>query len=690
MSGVKYKLSAFVLLLLLVQFAANGMHKVSEIPLKPPTDSVSLQPESPLPVDDACTDWVKEYQQLTPDKLDQGRLVPIYKHIAQLLTGLENYAYAIAFLEKAYSIAEKQGDVEALFQLRFEMVLVDIKKGDLERAFEDLKYAQLHEVKHQSEYRNMLLSEAYGLYYKARGLYRLSIDYFQTALTSAHELDERQRISVLHLYYSESLRSAGLTALANAHIDSALLLVPQSLFNGELRSCSITRAEIYSVMGDKEKAKEALLEAYDIAKSAQNPWLEASLGLSLSQILVDEQEYEAAYQYRLRSFDLRDSLNYLISLTSFRLYDRKMMEERAQLELEQRSLRSVLFQNRSWYTELFLFVTIAFGGMFVLMSYRSYTRLREQDRDLQQQRSQNVSQNSKLILNFAHAENLRKENQHRKEQQETARQSLFYKNSLIMNSIEYANTIQLSLRPNQKNLSSRFPNHCIIYRPNHIVSGDLLWFADLPQRSIFILVDCSGHEVAGAALSFIAYMQLNQIVREENITTPTRIIEAFAQHFYDLWEDSTENFQMLSNVKMGVLIIDHAEHKAYFSGASQSLFYTTDGRTIERCVGAMHTVSLDTPFTIKEDVLTVELTQKTSFYMMTDGFVEQLNKDGIKIGSKKAAQLLSQIVNLPMSEQRRRILAYHARHRLGMPQVDDMTLLGVSLDNSFNNISGEQ
>ena len=35
-----------------------------------------------------------------------------------------------------------------------------------------------------------------------------------------------------------------------------------------------------------------------------------------------------------------------------------------------------------------------------------------------------------------------------------------------------------------------------------------------------------------------------------------------------------------------------------------------------------------------------------------------------------------------MDIQRQRILAYFARHRIGMPQVDDMTILGVSLNNT--------
>lgn len=682
-----YRLVALLGLLLLGQYPASALHPAPDrsnvfAPDSTKRSATQKLPPSTLLSDETCTDWVEAYQQISLDDVDRAKLVDIYTNIALLLSGIEYYDYAIAFLEKAYTISDELNDAGSLFQIRYEMVLVDIKKGDLTRALEDLKWAQSLEILGKDQYRNMLLSEAYGLYYLTRGLNRLAIDYFQTALANAQELEARDRLSMLHFHYSEALRNAGLHALATAHADSALLLIPPILFNGEVRSCAVTRAEIFTELGEMQRAKEALLDALNVACEAKNRWLEARFSLWIAKILVDEKKYEEAYKYKKRSSELCDSLNLVISLTSFKLYDQKMIKERTILEQEQLSLRTIFFQNRSWYTAIFLIVTIVFGGVFLLVSFRSYTRLREQDRVLQRQRAQNAIKNSELILNFVHTENLRTENQYKNEQQETARQSLLYKNSLIMNSIEYANTIQLSLRPHQDNMALRFPNHCIIYRPNNIVSGDLLWFADLPTKSIFILVDCSGHEVAGAALSFIAYMKLNQIVREEGITSPTRIIESFAMQFYDLWKDSTDNFKMQSNVKMGVLLLDHEVNKAYFAGASQSLFYSSDAQTVERYVGAMHTISLDTPFTLKEDMFSIELTNQTAFYMMTDGFIEQPNKDNIKIGSKKVCLFLSKIVGLPMDIQRQRLLAYFARHRIGMPQVDDMTILGVSLNNT--------
>lgn len=679
-------LATTLLFLLIVHLGANAMYPAPDRRNVVAPDTLShntlITSHETARTSAMCTDWGEEYRLVSLDDVDTVKLIDIYTNIALLLEGIEYYDYSFAFLEKAYTLSDERNDAESLFQLRYEMVILDIKIGDFARALEDLKWAQKLEVHTNTAYRNMLLSEAYALYYQAQGQFRLAIDYFQNALASAHDINARDRFSMLHLHYSKALRSAGLQALAAKHLDSAMLFVPPIYVNGSVRNCDITRAEIFAQMGDWQHAKEALLEALAVAHEIRNRWLEARFGLWLSKILIDEKDYQQAYHYKQRAMQLCDSLNLVISLTSFKLYDQKMIKKSTILEQKKLSLHTLFSQNRSRYTFLFLGITISFGIIFLLVSFRSYQRLRDRARILQRQRAQNAVKNSELILNFAHTENLRTENQYKNEQQETARRSLLYKNSLIMNSIEYANTIQLSLRPHQDNMALRFPNHCIIYRPNNIVSGDLLWFADLPTQSIFVLADCSGHEVAGAALSFIAYMKLNQIVREDGITKPTDIIQALATQFYDLWKDSTDSFKMQSNVKMGVLLLDHDIEKAYFAGASQSLFYSEDGVSLKRYSGKMHTISLDTPFKLKDEMLEIALGEKTTFYMMTDGFIEQPDKDNIKIGSLRTLKFLNKIITLPMEVQRQQILAYFARHRIGMQQVDDMTILGLSLNNA--------
>ena len=675
-----------LLLLWLLCAPVRAMHPVPDRRrIAPPTsvdERVQVVPSQRIPLDNVYVDWVQAYKDISLLNIDTTHLVEIYTHIAQMLVGIENYSFATAFLENAYVMSEARNDMERCFRLLYDMIWIDVKTNSLERAAFNLKAAQKLESVANKDLREILLSDASGLYYQGRGFPKGAIYYFQNAVAAAKRINAWEKISELYIHTAEAYRQVGILDLSRRYLDSALDYVPPLCYNDQTRNCNITKAAIYTMRGELSKAKESLQESILAAHHVGNEWLEAGLSLRLARILQEEKDYDQAYKYKQLVIEMRDSLNALISQTSFRHYDYKRIKEQQLQDEAQGSLRALLQQNQNLYAWILFASILSFGIFFLLIALRSYRRLQARDKILQQQRVQNAKRNSDLIISFAHTENLRTENQFKNEQQESTRRSLIYKNSLIMNSIEYANTIQRSLRPNQDNMSARYPNHFIIYRPTNLVSGDLFWFADLPDKSIFILADCSGHEVAGAALSFITYMKLNQIVREGNTFIPTQIISEFAREFNDLWKDSSDAFKMQANVKIGVLLLDYATKKVQYAGAAQSLFYSTDGRQVQRYVGKMHTISQDTPFQLRESSLDLDLTPNMSFYMMTDGFIEQPNKENCKIGSKSVLNYLTDIVSIPMEVQRRLLLAYLARHRVGMPQVDDVTLFGFSVEST--------
>lgn len=652
--------------------------------LAPPTKANEVHVVSGLrvPLENLEVDWIEAYQHLSLMDADTARLVEIYTNVALILEGIESYALATAFLENAYEMCEKRDDTERCFRLLYELIRIDVVVGDWEQAALHLQAAQKLEFIANKDLRELILSDANGLYYQGIGKPKTAIHYFLNAVAAAKQMNVWEQISELYLHTATAYRGVGMVDIARRYLDSGLLYIQPLRFNGEMRRLSVTEPMIYTLLGDWGKAKAVLLEALRVSKQEKKEWLEAGFSLRLARIFRAEGDYEKAYQHQMEAMVLCEELNRVISQSSFKIYDAKCIREEGIQEEARGALYALLMKNQKLYTWLLLGAVSFFGLFFLLLSLRNFLRLQARDKILQEQRAQNAKRNSELIISFAHTENLRTENQFKNEQQESTRRSLLYKNSLIMNSIEYANTIQLSLRPNQDNMSMRYPNHFIIYRPNNIVSGDLFWFADLIDRSIFILADCSGHEVAGAALSFIAYMKLNQIVRETKVTDPIEIIEEFTRQFNDLWKDSTESFKMQANVKMGVLLLDYVAKKVHYAGASQALFYSEDGGVVKRYSGRMPTVSLDTPSYVRKGGLTLDLVPGMVFYMMTDGFIEQPDKENSKIGSRNVLRYLSEIVGLPMDTQRRHLLAYFARHRVGMPQVDDVTLLGFSVENT--------
>ncbi|MBU0626770.1 hypothetical protein KKH82_05105 [Patescibacteria group bacterium] len=95
------------------------------------------------------------------------------------------------------------------------------------------------------------------------------------------------------------------------------------------------------------------------------------------------------------------------------------------------------------------------------------------------------------------------------------KQIIEYKNKNITDSINYAKNIQNAALQNPEYLKKMFPESFILFQPKDIVSGDFYWFKEIPSGKKFIAaVDCTGHGVPGAFLSFIVNNILNDAIKE--------------------------------------------------------------------------------------------------------------------------------------------------------------------------------
>ncbi len=80
----------------------------------------------------------------------------------------------------------------------------------------------------------------------------------------------------------------------------------------------------------------------------------------------------------------------------------------------------------------------------------------------------------------------------------------------ITDSILYAKRIQEQLLPKRAKIDEQLADNFILYQPKDIVSGDFYWFVHLDGVSYLAVVDCTGHGVPGAFLSFIGHSILNK------------------------------------------------------------------------------------------------------------------------------------------------------------------------------------
>lgn len=275
-----------------------------------------------------------------------------------------------------------------------------------------------------------------------------------------------------------------------------------------------------------------------------------------------------------------------------------------------------------------------------------------------------------------------------------------FQNKNILQSINYAQRIQDAMLPKQLGMKSLFPDSFIFFKPRDVVSGDFYWFEDIhkklngsknPQlekaselRKIFIAaVDCTGHGVPGAFMSMLGFNLLNDIVRR-GIFESDKILNNLHHGIRkSLNQEETQN---RDGMDMSLCVIDPVNRIMEYSGAQNPLLYIQDGKMfrirankfpvggfqVEDHNFTKHIISLDKP---------------TTCYLFSDGFTDQFGgPHGRKFMAKNFRDLLYEIYEMPMDEQKK-ILELVMNEWMGVnEQTDDVLIIGFRIDLESNKI----
>ncbi|MCB1176998.1 MAG: cyclic nucleotide-binding domain-containing protein [Leptospiraceae bacterium] len=259
------------------------------------------------------------------------------------------------------------------------------------------------------------------------------------------------------------------------------------------------------------------------------------------------------------------------------------------------------------------------------------------------------------------------------------------KNYHITQSISYAKKIQKSILPTKDLILQSLPDSFILFRPRDVVSGDFYWFYEHKDKknknnnfTIIAAVDCTGHGVPGALMSMIGNGLLNDIVKVRKITNPSEILNEL-----NIGVEIALN-QKRTDIRDGMDIalckIIPFKKEIQFSGAMNSLYYIGNNHFSE-IKGERKSIGGGNSDSIKEFKLhTIKLTSSTIIYIYSDGYMHQFGGEhNKKFSSRKFKELLFNIHNLPMPEQKF-ILEKEMVEWMGQnDQLDDMLVIGVKI-----------
>jgi serine phosphatase RsbU (regulator of sigma subunit) len=259
------------------------------------------------------------------------------------------------------------------------------------------------------------------------------------------------------------------------------------------------------------------------------------------------------------------------------------------------------------------------------------------------------------------------------------------KNKDIRDSINYAQRIQQAILPPEEKIREVLSDYFILFKPKDIVSGDFYWHSAInttpengnPSERIVVMaaVDCTGHGVPGALMSIIGSTILNQ-------TTSVAAVKNPADALGFLNKEITKTLNSIKDgMDMALCAINFDRMELQYAGANNPIYIVRQKQIIEvkadkQAIGADTEDAHVKVFTNH----VIKLEKGDSVYLFTDGYADQFGgPKGKKFKYKKFQELLIEMQDNNMEEQKH-ILNYHFELWRGeLEQVDDILVIGIRI-----------
>ncbi len=252
-------------------------------------------------------------------------------------------------------------------------------------------------------------------------------------------------------------------------------------------------------------------------------------------------------------------------------------------------------------------------------------------------------------------------------------------NEKMLESIRYAELIQRSLLPGIERIKAVSPDSMFIWMPKDIVGGDIFYTYADRDSCIITLMDCTGHGVPGAFLTMLVYSEIRKIIIDEACREPSIILKRMNRAVKNVLHSNSKNGAD-DGLDAAVCNIDHSGRKVTYAGARMPLFHVNNNN-VYKVKGDKQSLGYkddNTDFNFTSH--TIEVEENCSFYLITDGFTDQLGGEKRRrFGTNKFKQLIQKHHHKPFSEQRPEFIQALTTYQGDNEQIDDMTLIGFHM-----------
>lgn len=253
------------------------------------------------------------------------------------------------------------------------------------------------------------------------------------------------------------------------------------------------------------------------------------------------------------------------------------------------------------------------------------------------------------------------------------------KNKDIESSLTYARTIQSAILPSEEYLKALIPESFLVYKPLHKVSGDLPFVKQVGDRIYVAAIDCTGHGVPAAMMTFIAYYGLSGLLESTPEASCGTLLDRLHEHVGRSMEGRAEEGLINDGMDVGLCCIDLRNGTVAFAGAQLPLIHVRGGESnrIKGDVLPLGDRQFERKGGYKDHAL--KLLPGDSIYLYSDGITHQFGgvRGQQKFSQKRLIELLGKKHESSMHELKETLLTDLADWKGNEPQTDDVLMIGM-------------
>jgi PAS domain S-box-containing protein len=254
------------------------------------------------------------------------------------------------------------------------------------------------------------------------------------------------------------------------------------------------------------------------------------------------------------------------------------------------------------------------------------------------------------------------------------------KNRKIEDSINYSRRIQSSILPDVSHLREFFPKSFIYYKPRDVISGDFPWFFTKKDHIYIAAVDCTGHGVPGALLSFVAYFLLNNLADHSRDYTAGELCDRLHTAVQYTLKQNKPDADARDGMDISLCRIELNTGIMHYTGAHRPLYFIHNG-TFTEYKGDHKAIGGIPPKRKPESSFTnhiIEYEKGDRIFFFSDGLPDQMGgPEEKKYSPKRIRDLILQNPGFTMNQYNNLFMEDFEVWIKNYRQIDDVLMIGI-------------